>query len=371
MKNNCGTMTEQNTMYFHPDHLGSSSYVTDKKGNFFEMIEYLPYGETLYDEAATVDKTEFRFTGHLKDDETGFYYCHARYYDSKIGKFLTPDDRIDGLFSSAGQNMYMYCHGNPIMYSDPDGHGKVGAVLGYLAFPLGGPVSAYVGHKIQDKFFGKKKGGENASSANVSSSSGSNETFANYKQQLVDNLSSPEGGSTHGRARNSFVEANGKRLDVNFTDTFCESMDGRKTPEEVIRAIDSKTFGVLAQSAFDSNVKGVMIEGLGRPAVQSYGQTHGQLKSDGTYTSVTYGIDVTGLTFNNGSSYGPMSTDSLVINFETTLMNNISAYGGSAQGMLLDPHKLSYYTNGQWSTDETLTSNIHYTRPHWHYSLMP
>jgi len=122
MKDNCGTVSEKNTMYFHPDHLGSSSYVTDKKGNFFEMIEYLPYGETLYDEAATVDKTEFRFTGHLKDDETGFYYCHARYYDPKIGKFLTPDDRIDGLFTSAGQNMYMYCHGNPINFNDPDGH---------------------------------------------------------------------------------------------------------------------------------------------------------------------------------------------------------------------------------------------------------
>ncbi|HQA53530.1 MAG TPA: hypothetical protein PK419_11825, partial [Spirochaetota bacterium] len=83
MKNNCGTMTEQNTMYFHPDHLGSSSYVTDKKGNFFEMIEYLPYGETLYDEAATVDKTEFRFTSKEQDAETGFYYYGARYYDAK------------------------------------------------------------------------------------------------------------------------------------------------------------------------------------------------------------------------------------------------------------------------------------------------
>jgi len=133
MKDNCGTVSEKNTMYFHPDHLGSSSYVTDKKGNFFEMIEYLPYGETLYDEAATVDKTEFRFTGHLKDDETGFYYCHARYYDPKIGKFLTPDDRIDGLFSSAGQNMYMYCHGNPINMVDPDGHSQKDAESQELA----------------------------------------------------------------------------------------------------------------------------------------------------------------------------------------------------------------------------------------------
>ena len=115
MKNNCGTMTEQNTMYFHPDHLGSSSYVTDKKGNFFEMIEYLPYGETLYDEAATVDKTEFRFTSHLKDDETGFYYCHARYYDPMIGRFLSTDPAWDDL------TLYAYCGNNPIMYSDPTG----------------------------------------------------------------------------------------------------------------------------------------------------------------------------------------------------------------------------------------------------------
>jgi len=97
--------------------------VTDKKGNFFEMIEYLPYGETLYDEAATVDKTEFRFTSKEQDAETGLYYYGARYYDAKLCKFVSPDDRIDGLFSSAGQNMYMYCHGNPIMFNDPDGHG--------------------------------------------------------------------------------------------------------------------------------------------------------------------------------------------------------------------------------------------------------
>ena len=122
MKDNCGTVSEKNTMYFHPDHLGSSSYVTDKKGNFFEMIEYLPYGETLYDEAATVDKTEFRFTGHLKDDETGFYYCHARYYDPKIGRFISADDRFDDLYSAAGLNIFSYCHNNPINMVDPDGH---------------------------------------------------------------------------------------------------------------------------------------------------------------------------------------------------------------------------------------------------------
>jgi len=148
MKNNCGTMTEQNTMYFHPDHLGSSSYVTDKKGNFFEMIEYLPYGETLYDEAATVDKTEFRFTSKEMDAETGLYYYGARYRDAKTGVWLSVDPYLEmylpmtpisdkekehnmnlpglgGVFNSVNLNLYHYAGNNPVRFVDPDGKQSV------------------------------------------------------------------------------------------------------------------------------------------------------------------------------------------------------------------------------------------------------
>jgi len=144
MKDNCGTVSEKNTMYFHPDHLGSSSYVTDKKGNFFEMIEYLPYGETLYDEAATVDKTEFRFTSKEQDAETGLYYHGARYRDAKTGVWLSVDPILEmylpvapigddeikhnkklpgmgGVFNPVNLNMYHYAGNNPIKYYDPDG----------------------------------------------------------------------------------------------------------------------------------------------------------------------------------------------------------------------------------------------------------
>ena|GEM_PF-5931911 len=131
MKNNCGTVSEKNTMYFHPDHLGSSSYVTDKKGNFFEMIEYLPYGETLYDEAATVDKTEFRFTSKEQDAETGLYYHGARYRDAKTGVWLSVDPYLEnylegepasGVFNPININLYHYAGNNPIKYVDPDGN---------------------------------------------------------------------------------------------------------------------------------------------------------------------------------------------------------------------------------------------------------
>ncbi len=139
MKDNCGTVSEKNMMYFHPDHLGSSSYVTDKKGNFFEMIEYLPYGETLYDEAATVDKTEFRFTSKEMDAETGLYYYGARYYDAKLCKWISTDPILEeyfptgdkekdkqlpgmgGAFNPVNLNLYHYAGNNPIVITDPNG----------------------------------------------------------------------------------------------------------------------------------------------------------------------------------------------------------------------------------------------------------
>ncbi|HSN11179.1 MAG TPA: hypothetical protein VLS51_03585 [Propionibacteriaceae bacterium] len=33
------------TYYYHPDHLGSTSWVTDQNGRVHEHVEYFPYGE--------------------------------------------------------------------------------------------------------------------------------------------------------------------------------------------------------------------------------------------------------------------------------------------------------------------------------------
>jgi hypothetical protein len=40
------TTSVAGTWYYHADHLGSSSVVTDRDGEFYEQIEYFPYGET-------------------------------------------------------------------------------------------------------------------------------------------------------------------------------------------------------------------------------------------------------------------------------------------------------------------------------------
>ena len=57
------------------------------------------------------------------DKETGLYYFGARYYDARIGRWISPDDRFDRMYTTMGLDVYSFVHGNPLMYLDPDGHG--------------------------------------------------------------------------------------------------------------------------------------------------------------------------------------------------------------------------------------------------------
>jgi len=64
----------------------------------------------------------FKYAGYQYDDETGLYYLNARYYDSKIARFLTEDTYRGQAYDPLSLNLYTYCLNNPIMYWDPTGH---------------------------------------------------------------------------------------------------------------------------------------------------------------------------------------------------------------------------------------------------------
>ena len=57
------------------------------------------------------------FTGREYDQETGLYSYRARYYDSRIGRFL----QRDPVGYSAGLNLYSYVGNNPLTFVDPLG----------------------------------------------------------------------------------------------------------------------------------------------------------------------------------------------------------------------------------------------------------
>ena len=74
-----GDTTElEETFYYHSDHLGSTSYVTDGDGNITQYEAYLPYGELLVDEHSSSESMPYKFNGKQLDDETGLYYYGAR-----------------------------------------------------------------------------------------------------------------------------------------------------------------------------------------------------------------------------------------------------------------------------------------------------
>ena len=70
--------------YYHPDHLGSSAYISDANGEVTQHLEYFAFGETFLRRAlSNTERTPYLFNGKELDEETGLYYYGARYYDPK------------------------------------------------------------------------------------------------------------------------------------------------------------------------------------------------------------------------------------------------------------------------------------------------
>ena len=62
--------------------------------------------------------TPYKFNGKELDQETGYYYYGARYYDPGTVLWFGTDPLAD---KYPMNSPYVYCNGNPIKYVDPDG----------------------------------------------------------------------------------------------------------------------------------------------------------------------------------------------------------------------------------------------------------
>ena len=121
---------EKQQYYYHPDHLGSSSFVTDAKGKVYEHLEYFPFGETWAHEHSNTQRTPYRFTGKEYDETTGLYYYGARYYDPRTSVWQSVDPILGeymsgqtngGVFNPQNLGLYTYTANNPINLVDPNG----------------------------------------------------------------------------------------------------------------------------------------------------------------------------------------------------------------------------------------------------------
>ena len=109
---------EKNLYFYHPDHLGSSSYITDREGRITQHTEYIAFGEVLFEEHSTSRTMPYLFNGKELDTETGLYYYGARYYDPRVSLWLNVDPLAE---KYPHTSPYTYVNNNPIMLVDPTG----------------------------------------------------------------------------------------------------------------------------------------------------------------------------------------------------------------------------------------------------------
>ena len=131
-------LPEDNFVYFyHPDHVGSTSYVTDYDGALYEHVQYFPFGETWVSEQSNTERLPYLFTSKELDEETQLYYFGARYYDPRTSVWQSTDpalasflprrgsepktSRGGGVYVPLNLGMLTYAWQNPIRLIDRHG----------------------------------------------------------------------------------------------------------------------------------------------------------------------------------------------------------------------------------------------------------
>jgi RHS repeat-associated protein len=105
--------------WYHSDHLGSTSYITDILGMPCQYIEYLPFGEVMVQQSTNnIFENVYKFNAKELDESTGYYYYGARYYDPAISIFLSVDPLAEEF---PNYNPYTYTMNNPVNLVDPTG----------------------------------------------------------------------------------------------------------------------------------------------------------------------------------------------------------------------------------------------------------
>jgi RHS repeat-associated protein len=105
--------------FFHNDPLGSPIMITDENGNALQRYVYDPYGTVIVSKGE--NENNHTYTGKELDAESGLMYYGARFYDPKIGRFITKDIAAPDYGNAQSLNRYVYCLNNPLKFVDPDG----------------------------------------------------------------------------------------------------------------------------------------------------------------------------------------------------------------------------------------------------------
>jgi RHS repeat-associated protein len=127
------TAPEERFRYYHHDHLGSSSVMTDASGVLVEETAFYPFGVPRHEHRLRQVEEAYKFTQKERDRESGLYYFEARYLAAGLARFATQDpkyanpdalakaDAAEFLSDPQEINTYAYVRNNPLKFVDPMG----------------------------------------------------------------------------------------------------------------------------------------------------------------------------------------------------------------------------------------------------------
>ncbi len=121
--------------YYHADGLGSITELTNSTGTVVQTYKYDSFGNIVEQTPVLRSQTRkqfgeaggdgitnpFTYTGREFDSESGLLYYRARYYDSRIGRFLQEDPVGGSPQNPQTLNRYPYVFNNPLNFLDPKG----------------------------------------------------------------------------------------------------------------------------------------------------------------------------------------------------------------------------------------------------------
>ncbi|RUM72906.1 MAG: hypothetical protein DSZ09_00775, partial [Sulfurovum sp.] len=106
------------TYYYHTDHQGSITHLSNENGEIVESFTYdNSYGTITSHEQTEETYNPYCYTAREYENHDLYYY-RARYYDPTIGRFISKDP-IE--FLSNDFNWYRYVSNNPVNRTDPSG----------------------------------------------------------------------------------------------------------------------------------------------------------------------------------------------------------------------------------------------------------
>jgi RHS repeat-associated protein len=114
---NGGGLHERN---LSTDGMGSVRHATDGNGQLTDTFVYDAFGNDL-GRTGTSD-IDHRYRGEQVDPNTGFYNLRARWYDIRIGRFVSADSWVGRGLDPGSFHKYLFTAGDPVNHWDPTGH---------------------------------------------------------------------------------------------------------------------------------------------------------------------------------------------------------------------------------------------------------